>query len=174
MGQRRPTSLPSPGGTFAVDRDRNALPLHRCGSVAVRRSRPSPYLKRYLLNAWMIIHSYNDHVRLLLPNLRSSMQQSLIAPRQSRHCYEINWAGGTSPKPLPTMQYRSARSEAHTASFSTCSCGNPPAAVERGRVQCIVRFRCYIPKLLLLFLERVLLPDTGWPQGPHSRGNAYR
>src|ERR1700737_836446 len=39
----------------------------------------------------MIIHSYNDHVRLLLPNLRSSMQQSLIAPRQSRHCYEIKW-----------------------------------------------------------------------------------
>src|SRR6266550_5307351 len=48
---------------------------------------------RYLLNAWMIIHSYNDHVRLLLPNLRSSMQQSLIAPRQSRHCYEIKWTG---------------------------------------------------------------------------------
>src|SRR6266851_8799494 len=39
----------------------------------------------------MIIHSYNDHVRLLLPNVRSSMQQSLIAPRQSRHCYEIKW-----------------------------------------------------------------------------------
>jgi hypothetical protein len=25
------------------DRDRNALPLHRCGSIAVHGSRPSPY-----------------------------------------------------------------------------------------------------------------------------------
>jgi hypothetical protein len=26
---------------------------------------------RYLLHAWVIIHSYKDHVRLLLPNLPS-------------------------------------------------------------------------------------------------------
>ncbi len=36
---------------------------------------------RYLLNAWVIIHSYDDHVRLLLPNLRSSMLQSLTGPQ---------------------------------------------------------------------------------------------
>ena len=39
---------------------------------------------RYLLNAWVIIHSYDDHVRLLLPNLRSSMQQSLIGSSMER------------------------------------------------------------------------------------------
>src|ERR1700722_11483501 len=46
---------------------------------------------RYLLNAWVIIHSYDDHVRLLLPNLRSSMLQSLTGPQWSRRCYEITW-----------------------------------------------------------------------------------
>lgn len=44
---------------------------------------------RYLLNAWVIIHSYDDHVRLLLPNLRSSMLQSLTGPQWRRQCYEI-------------------------------------------------------------------------------------
>src|SRR5258705_3105679 len=48
---------------------------------------------RYLLNAWVIIHSYDDHVRLLLPNLRSSMLQSLTGPQWSRQCYEIKWFG---------------------------------------------------------------------------------
>src|ERR1700747_2704104 len=46
---------------------------------------------RYLLNAWVIIHSYDDHVRLLLPNPRSSMLQSLTGPQSSRQCYEIKW-----------------------------------------------------------------------------------
>jgi hypothetical protein len=44
---------------------------------------------RYLLHAWVIIHSYDDHVRLLLPNLPSSMLQSLTGPQWSRQCYEI-------------------------------------------------------------------------------------
>ncbi len=35
----------------------------------------------HLLNAGMIIHSDNDHVRLLLPNLPSSMLQSLSLRR---------------------------------------------------------------------------------------------
>jgi septal ring factor EnvC (AmiA/AmiB activator) len=35
------------------------------------------------------------------------------------------------------------------------------SAAEQSQVQRVVRFCCYIPKLLLLFLERALLPDTG-------------
>jgi hypothetical protein len=37
-------------------------------------------IRSHLLNAWMIIHSDNDHVWLLLPNLPSSMLQSLRGP----------------------------------------------------------------------------------------------
>jgi hypothetical protein len=33
--------------------------------------------KRHLLNAWMIIPSDNDHVRLLLPNLPSSKRRQV-------------------------------------------------------------------------------------------------
>jgi hypothetical protein len=57
-----------------------------CLSIAVNQSPFSGIARlridiRYLLNAGVIIHSYDYHVRLLLPNLRSSMLQSLIAPR---------------------------------------------------------------------------------------------
>src|SRR5579863_1226559 len=52
--------------------------------------------KCHLLNAWMIIHSDNDHVRFLLPNLPSSMLQSLSAPRWSTQCSEIRWTGCVS------------------------------------------------------------------------------
>ena len=37
--------------------------------------------------------------------------------------------------------------------------GEPPAAAKSGLR--VVRFCCSIPKLLLLFLERVFFPDTG-------------
>src|SRR5713226_5262161 len=44
---------------------------------------------RDLLHTGVKIYSYDDHVRLLLPNLPSSMLQSLTKPRCSRRCYEI-------------------------------------------------------------------------------------
>src|SRR5271156_5994440 len=49
--------------------------------------------KELRLKAWVIIYAYNHHVRLLLPNLRSSINHSLLGSR-SRHCYEIKffWA----------------------------------------------------------------------------------
>src|SRR5271170_251153 len=67
-----------------------------CLSIAVVQS---PFISlaclridiSYLLHAWVIIHSYKDHVRLLLPNLLSSMLHSLTNPRWSRQCYEIKW-----------------------------------------------------------------------------------
>src|SRR5258707_10893293 len=46
---------------------------------------------RDLLHTGVKIYSYKDHVRLLLPNLPSSMLQSLTKPRCSRLCYEIRW-----------------------------------------------------------------------------------
>src|SRR6266436_9935299 len=59
---------------------------------------------RYLLNAWVIIHSYDDHVRLLLPNLRSSMLQSLTGPQWSRQCYEIKWISSGLPVIRPELR----------------------------------------------------------------------
>jgi len=38
----------------------------------------------------VIIHAYNDHVRLLSPELWSSDNRSLLGSR-SRHCYAIKW-----------------------------------------------------------------------------------
>jgi hypothetical protein len=42
------------------------------------------------------------------------------------------------------------------------------------RVQRVVMFGWHIPRLLLLFRERVLPPDTGSPCGPHSAYSACR
>ena len=43
-----------------------------------------------------------------------------------------------------------------------------------GQVQRFVSFCYYVPPLLLLFLGRVLLQDTGEHQGPHLTGIVYR
>src|SRR3981189_3208068 len=51
---------------------------------------------RDLLHTGVKIYSYKDHVRLLLPNLPSSMLQSLTKPRCSRRCYEIKWISMSS------------------------------------------------------------------------------
>ncbi len=45
--------------------------------------------KRDLLKARVIIHSYDDHVRLLPPEPWFWHHQ-VYSGRQSRHCYEIN------------------------------------------------------------------------------------
>ena len=41
-------------------------------------------------------------------------------------------------------------------------------------VQCIVRFCCYVSKLLRSFLARALVPNTGKPQEPRSAGRFCR
>src|SRR5258705_3710340 len=53
---------------------------------------------RDLLHTGVKIYSYKDHVRLLLPNLPSSMLQSLTKPRCSRRCYEITWPSPSGPR----------------------------------------------------------------------------
>ena len=63
--------------------------------------------------------------------------------------------------------------------LSAPSKGNVPfnsdeAQRNSGRVQRFVRFCYYVPKLLLLFLGRVLLQDTGELQEPHLTYNVYR
>src|SRR6266550_2965651 len=64
---------------------------------------------RYLLNAWVIIHSYDDHVRLLLPNLRSSMLQSLTDPQWSRQCYEIKCFGSSGSGQVVRVKWFGSR-----------------------------------------------------------------
>ena len=49
---------------------------------------------RYLLHAGVIIHSYKDHVRLLLPNLPSSILRRITNAACSRHCYEMKCLRG--------------------------------------------------------------------------------
>lgn len=48
------------------------------------------------------------------------------------------------------------------------------SAAEQSRVQRVVKFCCYIPKLLLLFLERALLQDNGELQPRRLTGIAYQ
>ena len=45
---------------------------------------------------------------------------------------------------------------------------------EQSRVQGALGFVVISPKLLLLFPERALLPNIGWPPEPHSTCNACR
>src|SRR5215469_12229014 len=45
---------------------------------------------RDLLNAGVIVHTYNPHIGSFLPSLGST-NQSLLGGRGSRHCYEIKW-----------------------------------------------------------------------------------
>jgi hypothetical protein len=45
---------------------------------------------------------------------------------------------------------------------------------QAGNAARFVRFCYYAPQLLLLFLGRVLLQDTGELQQPHLTGNVYR
>src|SRR6266851_9447063 len=78
----------------------------------------------------MIIHSYNDHVRLLLPNLRSSMQQSLIAPRQSKHCYEIKWISSGLPTIHPE-RYKAPCSELNAFYKKGCQEKSSPSTGRR-------------------------------------------
>src|SRR5215469_18713203 len=47
--------------------------------------------KRDLLNAGVIVHTYNPHIGSFLPSLGSSTNQSLLGGRGGRHCYEIKW-----------------------------------------------------------------------------------
>jgi hypothetical protein len=47
--------------------------------------------KRNLLNAGVIVHTYNPHIGSFLPSLGSSTSQSLLGGRGGRHCYEIKW-----------------------------------------------------------------------------------
>src|SRR6516162_11606154 len=45
--------------------------------------------KRDLLNARVIVHTYNPHIGSFLPSLGSLTNQSLLGGRGGRHCYEI-------------------------------------------------------------------------------------
>src|SRR5499425_2088225 len=59
--------------------------------------------KRDLLNARVIVHTYNPHIGSFLPSLGSSTNQSLLGGRGGRHCYEIKWIRAGPPtrtKPL--------------------------------------------------------------------------
>src|SRR6516165_6820492 len=66
-------------------------------SIAVTQSPFTPFsgvgtYKRDLLNAGVIVHTYNPHIGSFLPSLGSSTNQSLLGDRGGRHCYEIRWA----------------------------------------------------------------------------------
>src|SRR5215469_2284527 len=77
-------------------------------SIAVTQSPFSTFsgvsiYKRDLLNARVIVHTYNPHIGSFLPSLGSSTNQSLLGGRGGRHCYEIKWIRAGPPtrtKPL--------------------------------------------------------------------------
>src|SRR5215469_3995054 len=48
-----------------------------------------------LLKARVIIHSYNDHIRLLPPEPWFGWHHQVYSGRGSRHCYEIIWIAVT-------------------------------------------------------------------------------